>query len=79
MSANGLRGLHLQRGLSQAQLARRARVHPSDVSRYETGRAIPYPGQTRRLARALGVESAELLALLRPLRGERVRREGPGP
>ncbi len=57
---NTIRELRVQRGLSQAALARAARVHPSDVCRWERGYAIPYPGQLRRIARVLGVKLEEL-------------------
>jgi transcriptional regulator with XRE-family HTH domain len=60
---NRLRKLRVRRGLSQAGLARRARVHPADVSRFESGYARPYPGQLRRIARALGVRPEELMQL----------------
>ncbi len=60
MLADRLRDLRHQRGLSQAQLARRAKVHPSDVSRWEGGMAVPYPGQLKRIARALEIRPEEL-------------------
>jgi ribosome-binding protein aMBF1 (putative translation factor) len=51
-----------RRGWSQTVLAAKAApLSASDVSRIENGRAQPYPGQLRRLARALKVPSAELL------------------
>src|SRR5262249_40977852 len=54
------RRLHL--GLTQTLLAARARpMSSSDVSRIETGRQVPYPGQRRRLARALRLAPEELL------------------
>jgi transcriptional regulator with XRE-family HTH domain len=56
-----LRDLRLRLGWSQAKLGRKARLHPADVSRFESGRAVPYPGQLRRLARVLGVDEAMLL------------------
>lgn len=68
---NTFRELRVQRGLSQAALARRARVHPADVSRWESGHAIPYRGQVRRLARALGVRPEELAPLFEVSRRER--------
>ncbi len=55
-----VRELRLKLGLSQAALARRARLHPSDISRVETGHAVLYPKQRRRLARALGVSETEI-------------------
>jgi len=53
----GLRVLTAERrarGWSQAALARRAKLDQATMSRIESGKAIPYPGQLRRLARALG-------------------------
>jgi transcriptional regulator with XRE-family HTH domain len=51
-----------QLGLTQTVLAARAgRLAPSDISRFETGRQVPYPGQTKRIARVLGLTPAELL------------------
>lgn len=45
---------------SRAELARRARMHPSDVSKMEAGRAKPYPSQLKKIARVLGVEPSDL-------------------
>ena len=56
-----LRRKRKARGWSQAELARRARLHPSDISRFESGRAIPYPIQLQKLAQALGVAESALL------------------
>lgn len=55
-----LKGLRERRGWSQAELARRARLHPADISRIESGRLVPYDRQRRRLARALGVSEEAL-------------------
>lgn len=55
-----LRKLRVERGWSQAELGRRSRIHPSDISRFESGRAVPYPVQAEKLAAALGVEIADL-------------------
>jgi transcriptional regulator with XRE-family HTH domain len=43
------------RGWSQAELARRAKLDQSTLSKIESGWLRPYPRQLRRLARALGV------------------------
>ncbi len=56
--------LRRMKNLSQAELGRRAKIHPSDVSRFESGMAVPYPGQLRRLARALGVSADQADSLL---------------
>jgi transcriptional regulator with XRE-family HTH domain len=50
-----LRAERLARGLSQAELARRARLNPSTVCQAEAGRFRLYPSQLRKLAEALGV------------------------
>lgn len=49
-----------RRGWSQAELARRAGLHPSTVSLIESQRLRPYPGQLAKLARALGVAPEEI-------------------
>ncbi|MCC6811738.1 MAG: helix-turn-helix transcriptional regulator [Deltaproteobacteria bacterium] len=53
--------LRSERGFSKAKLARDSIIHPSDISKFENGHARPYPGQVERLARALGVQPADLL------------------
>lgn len=51
------------RGLSQTELAFRARIHPATLSRIEAGKTFVYPGWRKRLAAALGwpVERADEL------------------
>ena len=49
-----------RRGLSQAQLARLADIHPATLSRLEAGKLFAYSGWRRRLERALGVPGDEL-------------------
>ena len=43
-----------RRGWSQAELARRAGVHTTSMSRIESGQEPPYPRRAARLAAALG-------------------------
>ncbi len=43
------------------ELAFHARISTADVSRIESGRLIPYPGQADRLARILNLNPDELL------------------
>jgi transcriptional regulator with XRE-family HTH domain len=50
-----------RRGWTQTDLAYKAKVAISEISRIETGRAKPYPGQQARLARALQLDPATLL------------------
>ena len=52
--------LRRQMGLSQFGLSLRARVHPSTISRIESGHYRPYPAEAKRLARALGVSAEDL-------------------
>ena len=51
----------LKRQWSQTQLAARAALSTSDVSKFESGRMTPYPAQALRLARVLGLSPQELL------------------
>jgi transcriptional regulator with XRE-family HTH domain len=52
----------IKRGWRQTILAAKATpLSASDVSRIETGRTQPYPGQLRRLARVLKVPPDDLL------------------
>ena len=43
----------IKKGLSQAELARMAGVHPSVISRLERGFLPPYAGWRKRIAKAL--------------------------
>jgi transcriptional regulator with XRE-family HTH domain len=61
--------LRMELGWSQARLARAARIDQSNMSRIERGLLAPYPGQLRRLARALrwpAQAAHELLAQVAP-------------
>jgi ribosome-binding protein aMBF1 (putative translation factor) len=51
----------LKRQWSQTQLAARAALSASDVSKFESGRMVPYPAQAKRLANVLGLSPSELL------------------
>ncbi len=53
-----------RRGWSKAELARRARVDQSFVSKVEARRQVPYPSQLKRLATALGVPVSKADTLL---------------
>ena len=57
-----LRSLRLAAGLSQMQLGDRANLHFSEISRLERGLREPRLMTVVRLARALGVPPAALLA-----------------
>jgi transcriptional regulator with XRE-family HTH domain len=50
----------LQRGWSQLEVAYRARVQPSELSRIERGLAVPYARQAQRLAEVFGLAPAQL-------------------
>jgi transcriptional regulator with XRE-family HTH domain len=56
-----LRVLRTERGLSQAQLAARAKLSNSYTARVERGEQDPTVSVLVRLAKALGVSPAELL------------------
>ena len=55
-----LRRLRLERFLSQAELGRRAHVHPVTIARLEAGVWPPTMRTVRQLAEALGVNPLEL-------------------
>ena len=59
-----LKAERLARGWSQLQLAARARVHPSDVSRYENSHSILL-GHRQRIAEALEVPEERLEDVVR--------------
>jgi len=61
MPMNKLRAARIRAGLTQTVLAYLAQLTPSDISRFETGQARPYPSQAGRLASALGLSANELL------------------
>lgn len=56
-----IRAERLARGWTQQQLGFHAGVSAADLSRIETGRMRPYPGQLRRLAFVLGMPEEALL------------------
>ena len=51
----------LKRKWSQTTLGYHAKLSASEVSRIESGRTRPYPGQAARLGRALGIPPDQLL------------------
>lgn len=50
----------VRKGWNQQTLGYHAKVAVSDISKYENGRAIPYDGQAKRLAKVLGLTVQEL-------------------
>lgn len=56
-----LRGLLAQRGWSQSELARRARIGRDNISGYVRGQNLPGPTILNRIAEALGVGVSELV------------------
>ena len=66
-----IRTLRHERGLTQRQLAAKADVEPTWISRLENGSANPSIATLRRLAKALKLPLHELIAL-----GEKVDRPG---
>jgi transcriptional regulator with XRE-family HTH domain len=56
-----LQAERLQRRWRQDDLAYHSRLASSDVSKIESGRLRPTPGQLERLGRALGVDPSRLM------------------
>lgn len=52
-----------RRELSKGELARRAKMHKSDVGKIETGRQLPYEKQLKKLGRAMRMRIPESLRL----------------
>lgn len=48
-----------ENGWSRNELARRAKLTPSDVGKIESGRLVPYDSQLKKLARAFGIPIKE--------------------
>jgi len=59
--AKRLRALRLERGMTQAELAKRARISRVHVIRIEGAKQEPTLGVMERLAKALGVPVTALL------------------
>ena len=55
-----LKAERLVRGWSQMEVAHRAGLHPSDISRIENGEE-PYPNHAEQLMEVFGLESPEQL------------------
>ncbi len=66
MLKDKMKQLRLERGLTQAQLARRLGVSPSAVGMYEQGRREPDAQTLTRLADALQCSTDELLGVESP-------------
>ena len=60
MEKNRIKDLREREGLSQVELARRARMASTNLNAIENGRLAPWPKVMKRLARALGVSEIEL-------------------
>lgn len=52
--------LRVAHGFSRSELARRARMDASDVGKIERGIMRPYPGQLKKIAKALGASAIEI-------------------
>lgn len=59
-----LRKARLDKGWTGMKLATEAGLHPSQISKFETGREIPYDKQLERLAAALGIPQGKAHTLL---------------
>ena len=57
---NKVREVREKKGMSQTELARRTRIHPSNLSAVERGRLTCWPKAKRSLARVLKTPIAEL-------------------
>jgi transcriptional regulator with XRE-family HTH domain len=55
-----LKARRIQMGLRQLDLAYKANVPISELSRYETGLSRPYPAYAERIAAILGLKPEEL-------------------
>lgn len=73
--------LREEQALTQAELAEAARISPSTLSQIESGRVpSPHVGTVRKIARALGVEPAELRRAKEPVPlGKAPREAGASP
>ena len=60
MMENRIREVREKAGISQVELARRARIASPNLSAIECGRLAPYPKIKRKLARVLKVTQEEL-------------------
>jgi transcriptional regulator with XRE-family HTH domain len=68
--------LREEQALTQAELAEAARISPSTLSQIESGRVPgPHVGTVRKIARALGVEPAELRRAKEPVPLDEAPRE----
>jgi transcriptional regulator with XRE-family HTH domain len=59
-----LRSIRERQALNQRELAEKAGLTPASLSRIETGTQEPYMSTVRKLAKALGVEPADLMTPL---------------
>lgn len=59
-----MKKLRQAKGWSGWELGKRANLHPSQISKFELGRAVPYEGQLNRLAKALGVALERAFTLM---------------
>lgn len=57
---NQLKKIRELKGLSQFELAKKADITPSDISRIENNKIFAYPGWRARLAEALDIPQNEL-------------------
>lgn len=73
--AGRLRETRLSRGMTQAELAHRARVSEAYIGRLERAEGVPGIDLVDRLARALGTTSADLLPTTAPPDTEAVFRD----
>jgi transcriptional regulator with XRE-family HTH domain len=61
MMMTRMKAARLDRGWSQQDLGFHAKISAADISKIESGKAMPYPGHAARLCRILGLKPEELL------------------
>jgi len=57
-----IRRLRMSKGMQQKELARKAGLDPTRISRYENGHEFPEPANQQKIAHGLGITWAELIA-----------------
>lgn len=57
---NKVKEIRELKGLSQFQLAKKANITPSDISRIENNKIFPYPQWRKRISEALNVPEKEI-------------------
>lgn len=56
-----LKAIREERGLSQTEVGKLTKMHPQDISKYESERAVPSVDRLKRLAHALQISTDYLI------------------